>query len=139
MPATNYNNWYNTFGCRVNGKVWLPKGGSFTPATNADLFGTQIGIEGYNDIKNEFVSIWLSPIYDTCYYQFPNNTLSKRQGKFLKLNKYFIVDTINKGYIHFLRVDYTKGVFSGTFAFDTYSYDKMDTIHITEGRFDIRK
>ena len=129
----------NTFGCRVNGKVWLPQNGSFQPGVNADLSGNQIGIEGYNDTRSEFVSIWVNPIYDTCYYILPTNFLSVQRGQFLQLKKYFITDTISSGFIHFTRVDFKQGVFSGTFAFDTYSNDKKDTIHITDGRFDIHK
>ena len=128
----------NTFGCRVNGKVWLPQGGSFQPGVYADLFGNQIGIGGYNDTRVDDVSIWLNPIYDTCYYKFPKYDLITARGQYIA-NRYYITDSLRTGYIHFSRVDFKQGVFSGTFAFDTYSNDKKDTIHITDGRFDIHK
>ena len=128
----------NTFGCRVNGKVWLPQKGSFQPAVNIDILGNQIGIDGYNSVNDVWLGMSLSPIYDTCYFKFPTQSLNKSQGKYLT-NKYYITDTLNTGYIHFTRVDFKQGVFSGTFAFDTYSNDKKDTIHITDGRFDIHK
>jgi len=102
----------NTFGCRVNGKVWLPQNGSFQPGVNADLLGNQIGIQGFNNSRNEFVTICLNPIYDTCYYKFPTNLLIKQQGQFLELHKDYIADTISSGFIHFTRVDFMQGVFS---------------------------
>ena len=137
LPAIT-NTGQNTFGCRVNGKVWLPQRGSFQPAVNADLFGNQIGIEGYNSSSDVWVSIWLNPILDTCYYKFPKYDLITARGQYLA-NKDYVTDSLKTGFIHFTRVDFKQGVFSGTFAFDTYSYDKKDTIHITDGRFDIHK
>ncbi|MEI6509304.1 MAG: DUF6252 family protein, partial [Bacteroidota bacterium] len=130
-------NGAGTFGCRVNGKVWLPQSGRY-PGVSADLIGNQIQISGYNTNSDEWIGITINPVSDTCYYKFPKYDLIKASGLYLN-NKDFITDSLKKGYIHYLRVDYNQGVFSGIFEFDTYSTNKNDTIHITDGRFDIHK
>ena len=139
LPAITTNG-QNTFGCRVNGKVWLPLDGSFSPGVFVDVNATHLAIEGYNSTLLENITIEVEPVTDTVYINFSTNNYFKTWGTYLNkdLSKYFTADTIRIGYIHFLRVDYTKGVFSGTFAFDAYN-NKNDTVHITDGRFDIRK
>ena len=132
-------NGAGTFGCRVNGKVWLPIGGSFDPPMFIETLGNRVGFGGNNSPADISICMWLDPIYDTCYYKFPTTVLNKAEGMYLLLKKYYDTDTLQNGYIHFTRVDFKQGIFSGTFAFDTYSYDKNDTIHITDGRFDLHQ
>ncbi len=130
----------NTFGCRVNGKVWLPLDGYMEPGVYVDILGKQLIVEGNNSLINENIGILVKPISDTGYISFPTNLLTYSSASYFNksMTKYYNIDTIQKGYIYFLRVDYINGVFSGTFAFDAYN-NKNDTVHITDGRFDIHK
>lgn len=138
----------NTFGCRVNGKVWLPKNTWFTPATYLELYSPDyenvVGIiaRNYSDVNNQQgISLFLASITDTSTIYFPNSILNYSRG-FYSTTTNFEAKPIKNGYVQFLRVDRINGVVSGTFEFDVYdkyNLSDLDTIHITDGRFDISK
>jgi hypothetical protein len=128
----------NTFGCRVNGKVWLPKAGSFNPGQWVEYFDKALTIHGYNEDKEEAVDIAFGAVLDTGMYVATNTALKNRWGRFVTdgFSKYFWADTMRVGYMHVLRFELTSGFMAGTFAFDAYTH-QGDTVHITDGRFDL--
>jgi len=130
----------NTFGCRVNGNVWLPKGGSFQPGQTIEYTNKELVISGYNNDREEFLTLDLKPITDTVNYTFYSYLLSTQGASFLnaKTSVDYYADTIYHGKIHLLRFDPIKGFVAGTFEFDVYDkyhQHNNDTIHITDGRF----
>jgi len=131
-----------SFGCRINGKVWLPKDG-FNQKMFADYYDSTIYIVGTNGEAMERVSFSLQQIIDTGTFEFPNNLFSYSAAGFrfinLPITENFYSIPISKGKIQFLRFDIDSGKFSGTFEFDVYSNDFKDTLHITDGRFHINK
>jgi len=132
----------NTFGCRVNGIVWLPLGGGFNPGQWVEYFDQHLIVHGYNDDKGQWINLDVYPIIDTGRYVFYTPILKVQWADYLnaKTNIDYYADTIYKGYINVLRFDSVKGLMSGTFEFDVYDkYHKHnnDTIHITDGRFDL--
>lgn len=131
---------YNFFGCKINGKNWTPKDGFMRPGLRADINMNKIQIITINSVTKNGISIGFSPVTDTLTEFFPSTKLDFAYGLFLSDDglDYFLVDTLNIGYIQFTRVDYQHGIFSGTFAFDVYN-TKGDTLHFTDGRFDIKK
>ena len=133
----------NTFGCRVNGKVWLPKTTPFNiPALWVEYTLQQLSVHGYNSDRKEYIDIDLGPILDTGLYIFYSSQLSMQWARFVNESSTidFHADTIFKGNMHLTRFDPVNGFMSGTFDFDVYDkYHKFngDTVHITDGRFDL--
>jgi hypothetical protein len=128
-----------TFGCRINGKVWLPKSGGFT----LSYFNNKINISAVKPLsapqERERIHFDIRPINDTGYFKFPNSDLSLATFTYSpsieRINDY-VVDIATKGYLHITRFDYEGGVISGTFEFDAYN-SQGDTVHVTDGRFDL--
>jgi len=129
----------NTFGCLVNGKVWLPKGRAGSSGFFADMtINNFLSILADNDnsgvrlILSDKIGIQANKIYTfkndttfnaeyyksaeniTCFYKYTHLIYGKIQLS--KLEAEFI---------------------SGTFEFTTYNPDCGDTIKVTQGRFDI--
>jgi len=141
----------NTFSCKVNGKVWIPKeGGSIfvnIPAieggyaydyTNNKNFG-HIKIVAHND--GEDIELFLNTIKigvhrledNTSYTAFsPSN-----YGFFYSSQKStFLTSAKSTGTVNIIKSDTISGIISGTFEFDA-SNANGGTVKITNGRFDI--
>jgi hypothetical protein len=133
------------FGCRVNGKVWLPKDSWMSPALRLELYNPVysniIGLIARDHSVTGFpqgFSIFIAPITDTGFIVFDKHSLEYSWSRFYNPDE-FESEPIQKGFIHFKKVDRIKGSVAGTFEFDVYSRDLQDTIHITDGRFLIHK
>ena len=133
----------NTFGCRVNGKVWLSKTSPFnSPAQWVEYTIQHLVVHGFNSDRKEYINIDLAPILDTGLYTFYTPKLSWQSAGYSTTNPNvdYIADTISKGNVHLIRFDPVSGYVAGTFEFDVYDkyhQHNNDTIHITEGRFDL--
>lgn len=117
------------------------KEGWFSPAVFADFDASfKLSIIANNEDRKETVSFTVGPIKSECRIDFPVNTFSSGAGyiRSADLSNKHITEPILFGSVHYLRVDYLTGIFSGQFEFDLYS-NTGDTLHITEGRFDIKK
>jgi hypothetical protein len=145
----------NTFGCMVNGQVFVPHGSSNpgSHSTQCNYIYTNGGyyltVAASNDNNSTFiVNIGLN-----------TNMLSINEGQILKLEDrnapgkacglYSLVNAsvityqttaIINGQLHITKFDQTKQIVSGTFNFDAIRTDisKSDTIHVTDGRFDMK-
>jgi hypothetical protein len=131
------------FGCRVNGKVWLPKEGWMQPAMFVDYYNGSFSVKGTNDQRKESIGFALKVINDTATLVFPNQ-LFDYSGAGLTIFKQdlyieYFTNPIDNGNIKLTRFDKINGTYAGTFEFDVYSRDLKDTIHITDGRFLIHK
>ena len=131
-------NGAGTFGCRVNGKVWLPVGGGFNPGQWVEYNNQHLIVHGYNYTREQYVDIDYAPILDTGNYVSYNPNYKTQWARYVTTSPtvYFNADTIFHGYLHVLRFDPVKGFMAGTFSFDAYN-NKGDTVHITDGRFDL--
>lgn len=131
---------YNFFGCKINGKNWTPKDGFMQPGLRADMFNFRITVIAYNSKIGDGLSFSLMPVKDSILVVFPKDSLFISTATYGTddLQKFYDTEYLQTGYIHFTRVDYQQGIFSGTFAFDLYN-NNGDTLHITEGRFDLKK
>lgn len=132
----------NTFGCLVNGKVWLPKGYDGTANINLsydpNFAGGSFNLSAYridSDRKQDILigsdslkvvgnfnfnskDSPLALFFDTgtkCSYNEPNDYL---QGK-----------------LQIRRLDVTNRIIAGTFHFTAYKQN-CDSIKVTQGRFD---
>lgn len=128
-----------TFGCRVNGKPWLPKGSWGNPSKVLRYNDELLNIYGYNTDYNSTVAFSFKVIKDTGYYNLESYPFKYSEVAFSP--KGIRTDDYNSnpaasGYLHILHFDpFYKGIISGTFAFDAFN-DAGDTVHITDGRFD---
>ena len=142
-PATQEGK--NTFGCLVNGKVWLPKGSNGTSNLDASydptFHGGSLSIYSYSitDGINQFLAFGGDSIATTGDY--PLSTTSRSPGAYfddqLAGCSYDEPQDIVGGHFNITKLDISNGVIAGTFE---VSFSKADcaTIHITQGRFDLK-
>ncbi len=134
----------STFGCRVNGKVWLPVMGYLTPESSANYYNGNLNIQGYNSNLGESLGFNIKVAEEGIKITFPNSNYQTSAGFNKIVNGQLLLELgtepILSGKIELLRCDLDNGIYSGTFEFDVYDkYNKydIDTIHITDGRFDL--
>lgn len=151
-PATQTG--AGTFGCLLNGKVWLPagllletkiarnydpgfKGGSFSMQAQRKLYNSNNDRISYTIIdigcsyldKSGVYSLMKRDTSGTSYTNFDNNCNYfpwRNEGA-----------SIIAGEMHITKLDMNIGIISGTFFF-TLVKPNCDTIKVTEGRFDFR-
>ncbi len=114
-----------TFGCLVNGQVWLPKGKSLQPGLTASI---QFDILNLSASKgDEFIGIGIRNLNGTGSYNLVDfdSLYAKGDSVYNRIS----------GVVLITRYDTVNQILSGTFNFKA-SNDK-DIINITEGRFDI--
>lgn len=146
----------NTFGCLVNGAVYLPKVSLFrSPVScyyqklyegpDGFVFVVQGRFKGNNNCHSSSVTLYLDSIALQIGRTFPLAAYStgKCEGSYLftedcgtTMRTYATKDNAN-GEVVITGFDDLKGIVSGTFWFDAVD-DSGDTIHITQGRFDMQ-
>jgi hypothetical protein len=143
-PATQTG--ANTFGCYVNGKLWVPKGYdgtsnlilNYDPTFNKGTF--DLRSYRYPNSSTWFQSIILASdsLSATGLYMI-NDKHQDAQFMDSKACNYYGFDaTVNRtGTLTITKFDLAKGIISGTFQF-TLSKPACDTIKITQGRFDMK-
>jgi hypothetical protein len=151
-PATTSGN--NTFGCKINGEVYLPKGvwsakGITSPVYFSDEGGFGFDVRNFSDFEYPtFVSIYVpTGIFGVGIYEdfaFSNNQVVEFEidtiidGNPAKFDQSYITDTTMYRKIEITRLDLSKGIVSGLFEF-TAVYPKTEKrISVTEGRFDLK-
>lgn len=116
-----------TFGCLVNGEVWLPKGNfPYSGLTATIQFG---GLNLMASKSNEGINIGIANIMDTKDYELNNKNAEYSIGS----NFY---KSIN-GKLTLKKYDKTMQIISGTFSFEIEDING-NTIKITDGRFDLK-
>ena len=137
----------NTFGCLVNGQVWVPKGYNGTsnysvdyePVLNNGLFNLKT--YRYPDASNDFQAITLdvSSDFQVKSYSFQNPKRTLAAFKDTKTGCFWInadsAVTYRRGVLTITRLDKQAGVVSGTFWFTLYK-PGCDSVRVTQGRFD---
>ena len=136
-PATQTG--ANTFGCKVNGKVWLPSETAWIEFINGGL--NIVGEDILDNNSAVAIHIGEFTISDSGYFQLGKHTSYFSQASFDTDKNIFITDLVNIGNITITRLDTTKlnYIVSGTFNFKARDEITGETVEITEGRFDLRK
>lgn len=148
----------NTFGCKVNGKLWLPskrsigtlpkiEGGIVTRyvgggreknwydilifANNNDGSGFQINLSRINS-PGVYPLNFTNCVFAACI-QMPS------YGYYYENENRFSAITIEESKVVLIRYDTINKIFSGTFSFKAKAFYgiRKDTIDVTDGRFDI--
>lgn len=132
----------NTFGCLVNGEVWLPHTESFwDPAldVNHGQWPTgrwQLSIGVYREYPNKkidqtfSINVW-DPILGENLLTFRKSIFRDFEG----CGEYYL-DTLTAHTMFISKLDPVNYIASGTFSFTAINDECQDTLRITEGRFD---
>lgn len=147
-PATQTG--ANTFGCKINDRVYISKGYTGTGKPNPHVI-FDLGVNGlpYLQIQTQqlnenhepegYLIISFGNIIGTGIYNYPNFNLSTGWAKVLGncFTSAFDSSIIYSGYGVITRYDLTNRIISGTFNFK-FKTLTCDTVFITDGRFDYK-
>ena len=125
-----------TFGCLVNGELWLPEADQFEIDLNADYSNGQFFLSAKNENTKPRSRMGFFSEKNTVYtsgLQMLNSDSVK--AVFLGDCEYEELDIL-AGELNISRLDSQVHIFSGTFFFTAIKPD-CDTIRVTDGRFDI--
>ncbi|GAA0188644.1 hypothetical protein GCM10009122_47620 [Fulvivirga kasyanovii] len=131
----------NTFGCLVNGDLWLPKGSFNVPSTAADYTSGYFLSFSARSENTTFRFTVEEPILINHRYDLTDTTrvranyTNKTDNNLCFYKDYHVLNGSLE--ITKFSLAYQNKVLSGTFEFTTYNPDCGDTIKVTEGRFDI--
>lgn len=142
-PATQTG--ANTFGCYVNGKLWVPKGnvGRTNPYISFDpsYHGGSLGIGVYrilNSTVRQYIYIYSDSVNNTGTFDLSN--LNKGSVLFnFSISCNYDRDSLisRKGNLTITNFDLQHQIISGTFQF-TLAKPGCDTVKVTDGRFDMK-
>ena len=132
----------NTFGCKVNGEIWLPNGAAFTtPAYDVQYYKS----DGYlylllnQSNTNQAIKIKMKGVFNIGIYSLdPSNV---RAIEYINLHTnnncidYNKTNTTQTGIVEITKIDTTNKIVSGRFN-GILSLISCPDINITEGRFD---
>ena len=131
----------NTFGCLVNGALWLPKGSFNVPGTSADYTSGYFLTFNAGNESSGFSFLVKEPLEINRNYDLADTAEVKAyyeneiNGNVCIYADYHVLNGSLE--IAKFSLAYQNKVLSGTFEFTTYNPDCGDTIKVTEGRFDI--
>jgi hypothetical protein len=137
----------NTFGCKVDGKLFLP-------SKSAGLFGSP-PITVYNIPSNGFtllgkyygdradpfkqdVMLYLEYLTSTGTYTLnstPNQGVYELRGG----GPFYQTDDTHTGTVTITRCDLTNQIYSGTFSFTAIDKNTGKVVKVTDGRFDVQQ
>jgi hypothetical protein len=133
-----------SFGCKVNGEIWIPKtqdeflGNNFDLYANYDDASHVIDIytfKRYGDFDENLSLFLWNPVIGT---QDTLNTIIDFQNRKQSLE---LITNTNRRYltkIDIIRFDLPNRIVSGAFEGILIKKSNNDTLRITEGRFDVR-
>jgi hypothetical protein len=141
----------NTFGCLIDGKVFLPKGnplaGPVKKAQYQFANGRQgFGISASRSDGEESQSVGVggdSIIINVGVYELSSrNNAGKLSGLYIvskigTLGNYYYTNEIQKGQINIKHFDTINQIVSGTFWFDALNSTTGKIVQVREGRFDM--
>jgi len=141
----------NTFGCLIDGQVFVPKKNALSNYIALQCYyqynsgkyvlglsaGDYVSTNGFKIALGGNDSIDFIQQGATINLRTPKDNAAAAgiwDGNFE--NVYSTTDSIT-GYIKINKLDYSKQIISGVFAFDALDTSNHKIIHITEGRFDV--
>jgi hypothetical protein len=139
----------NTFGCLVNGEVWLPEVKpyqmSIYPLTSSyDNVAFKVTAKKkIHDNIYQSISFQIIALADTGNYYLDSNSSVGSAGVYTNvlISCSYFTDTTQVGVVKILKFDIPNKIISGTFEMTLYkswNNTDCDTIKITEGRFDVK-
>ena len=128
----------NTFGCRVNGVIYVPGGTYGDPVVDASsdriiVYGSQQKV----NFQLTVIDTLDEPIVANKAYYFNQDNIRCVFEDLRSKAGCSYLETPVTGYIKFAKIDFDNHIFSGVFQFTAYSSACRKSVDITEGRFDI--
>lgn len=137
----------NTFGCYVNGELWLPKGSFSIPSTAADYYNNSVYITANREGQNPdtYIRLDFGKVYSDTAFVIHNYLDSDSLQYFVYNSSYYpsgpIVSyypiAINGGELNLLKLDTVNRIVAGTFYFLGVDTLSGDSVRIEDGRFDL--
>ena len=137
-PATQSGK--GTFGCKVNGEVWVPEAPPNINELHAGYQKDEFFITAQRNIENKNIDQTISLGVKEMWHGVDSYTL-KRSKTIIIFNSNkcdYETDSLSKGRLIITYFDSAKRIVSGRFRFKLIK-KKCDTLKITNGRFDIKK
>jgi hypothetical protein len=135
---------HNTFGCLVNGQLFLPKGSLGQPNLHAEIstYNDTVSVSIYagNTVSNKtlLISIYDSPGIQTGKsYDLKNSNFEVHFINYPTVATACTYEEKQNGTLTFSKFDIKNKIISGVFNFEINSANCKDSVNITEGRFDI--
>jgi hypothetical protein len=133
----------NTFGCLVNGELFLPNGPLGQSGLHAEIsnYRDTAGLIIYasNTAANKVLTV---SIFDTPMLQ-TGKPYDLRDSSFqvqyidYDNSKNCTYETVEEGYITLSKFELTENIISGTFEIKIFSKNCNDSVNLEQGRFDI--
>jgi hypothetical protein len=152
LPAITQNGAH-TFGCKIDGKFWVPAGFGIVPTAptlEARIVGNSLYINARNfsssPVETEF-EIYIQELTGNGTYilntaaNYPSQ--AGNYGYYVHRqvtpDKEYITSSPYTGTVIISKIDSINRFVSGTFEFRAISlYDASQSINVTEGRFDVK-
>ena len=150
----------NTFGCLINGEPWIAEIGLgvFDPSIHKivsyyDEVGVGVSDIYYFSMSAKYVNIEDSifdifsfnflPVYEAGTFDFStlsvkDITLSRGQPGMTTNLKIYELDTLYNNYFNLTKLDFENNICSGKFNVRLIDNQNLDTLDITQGRFDVK-
>ena len=138
-PATQTG--ANTFGCLINGEPWYNRGGQFNDPDVSAGYGNN-----FLSVYGRAIDPFISDKYDRINITFHNPSVGNSSpipGWNLPFRLtyedyvFYRLDTLSRITQSLTRFDLDMQIASGTFAFTAINDELMDTLVVTDGRFDV--
>ncbi len=134
----------NTFGCLVNGEVWLPEVTPFQmlqyPLVSSYQFGNFMVLAKKNITNKEIlevIELYIKDLYIEDVYILDSPIVPVGSyGNYINFC-FYVTDTTQIGELEIIKLDTINKIIAGTFEMKLWK-DGCDTINITEGRFDVK-
>ncbi len=136
-----------TFGCKINGKVFVPRDGRGRPGLFVQYVymgtgpggGWYLNIPATNWVPNPPEAVRIETdsllVVEGMTYQFKDEK-GRPRAFYDKGESYAALD--NQGELHITKHDQLNRILSGTFFFTGTNISTGEKVSVTEGRFDIR-
>jgi hypothetical protein len=132
---------HNTFGCLIDGKVWIPLSGN-SPPLNFSRTRKRLLIQANDDFGTGFYFLCPPATKDTSF-TVSNNTVHNPDQTFIYYSDISGVGAPSlpvhgfQGTFTFTRYDTVNAIYSGTFSMTVIDTVSGHTTQITQGRFDL--
>jgi hypothetical protein len=140
----------HTFGCRIDGKPYVPDGGTGWNAYSAitlgyiDLLGGRyLSIETVARDGRSFFLLIKDATQPGLYKvdqdakPFTNDPFTPGYMIYSSSGTGYITNAQHTGWFNLTRCDTARKIYSGTFAFQAYNTRLKESVTVTDGRFDL--
>ena len=127
----------NTFGCKVDGREWIPNGGggfSGLPKISADNYAKNLIINSYKSDKSSIKLNIVYPIVEGRIELKRKNVATYNADAYI----FFETNENSTGFMIITKYDEANGIISGTFEFNGENVTTKEIKKITKGRFDAK-